>query len=173
MEFDDNFKNISDLENEILNGSGLYCIRLKENSKLPERYENILDDRAYKYIYIGKATTTLRSRLKEELEHVGPGTFFRSIGCVLGYRPMYGHLIGRANQNNYKFSDDDTDKIIDWLKNNVEVSIVKYDGDFSIEAELIRKYSPLLNIKHNPNSLHELGVDRQECIRIARGELNT
>jgi hypothetical protein len=173
MNFDDNFKDISDLDDETLDSSGLYCIRLKENSRLPDRYQNILDIREIKYIYIGKATTTLRSRLEEELKHIRPGTFFRSIGCVLGYRPMYGHLIGRANQNNYKFSDDDTDKIIDWLKNNVEVSIVKYDGDFSIEAELIRKYSPLLNIKHNPNSLHELGVDRQECIRIARGELNT
>ena len=170
MEFDDNFKNISDLENELLNGSGLYCIRLKENSKLPERYENILDDRAYKYIYIGKATTTLRSRLKEELEHVGPGTFFRSIGCVLGYKPMPGHLIGLANQNNYRFSHDDKMKIIDWLNDNIEVCIVRYEGNFNIEAKLIKKYCPLLNITHNPKKLQELKDDIQKCKRIARGE---
>ncbi len=170
MNFDDNFKNIFDFDNEILNGSGLYFIRLKENSKLPERYQNILDNREFKYIYIGKATTTLRKRLKAELKHLGPGTFFRSIGCVLGYKPMAGHLVGLVNQDNYRFSIDDKKRIIDWLNDNIEVSIVKYDGDFSIEAELIKKYSPLLNIKHNPSQLQILIDDREECKRIARGE---
>jgi len=165
----DNFRSISNLDDEILDSSGLYCIRLKENSKLPERYQSILYSREIKYIYIGKATNTLRERLKEELEHIRPGTFFRSIGCVLGYRPIEGHLRGMVNQNNYRFSDDDTDRITDWLKNNVEVSIIKHDGDFSIEAELIRRYCPLLNIRHNPESLNELEEDRSECIRIARG----
>ena len=171
MEFDDtNFRDISDLDNEILNGRGLYCIRLKENSRLPERYQNILDSREFKYIYIGKATATLRSRLQEELEHRRPGTFFRSIGCVLGYQPIPGHLIGMSNQNNYIFSDEDTDRITDWLNSNVEVSIIKHDVDFSIETELIRRYCPLLNIRHNPERLNELEEDRLECIRIARGE---
>lgn len=172
MNFNDNFKNISDLDNEILNSSGLYCIRLKEGSKLPERYQNILNDRAFKYIYIGKATTTLRSRLKEELEHVGPGTFFRSIGCALGYNPMPGHLIGLANQNNFRFSQDDKMRIIDWLNDNIEVSILKYEGDFSIEAELIKEFCPLLNYQHNPKKLQELKDDRKKCIKIARRELN-
>ena len=172
INFDDNFKNISDLDSEILDGSGLYCIRLKENSSLPERYQNILDKREFKYLYIGKATTTLRSRLNEELEHLGPGTFFRSIGCVLGFTPMPGHLAGLANQNNYRFSDDDKMRIIDWLNDNIEVSIVKYEGDFNIEAELIEKYCPLLNSTHNPKKLQELKDDRRECRRIARGELN-
>ncbi|HOA20641.1 MAG: hypothetical protein KA807_14940 [Prolixibacteraceae bacterium] len=170
MEFDDNFKNLSDLDDETLDSSGLYCIRLKENSKLPDRYQNILDSRKIKYIYIGKATTTLRSRMKEELEHIGPGTFFRSIGCALGYKPMHGHLIGLANQNNYRFSQDDKMKIIDWLNDNIEVSIVKYEGDFNIEANLIKQYCPLLNITHNPKKLQELKEDRQNCKRIARGE---
>lgn len=168
MKFD-NFKDISDLNDKILDDSGLYCIRLKENSKLPERYQSILDNRESKYIYIGKASTTLRSRLQEELEHIRPGTFFRSIGCVLGYKPIKGHLIGMTNQKNYKFSQHDTESIINWLINNIEVSLVKYEGDFSIEIELIRKYCPLLNIRHNPKRLEELEADRRECIRIARG----
>ena len=37
---------------------------------------------------------------------------------------MKGHLIDKANQNNFKFSKEDTDKIISWLKENVEISIV-------------------------------------------------
>lgn len=165
----DNFRSISDLDTEIMDSSGLYCIRLKENSRLPERYQNILDSREIKYIYIGKATNTLRERLKEELEHIRPGTFFRSIGCVLGYRPIEGHLRGMVNQNNYRFSDDDTGKISDWLKKNVEVSIIKHDGAFNIETELIKRYCPSLNIRHNPKKLMELEEDRKKCIRIARG----
>lgn len=165
----DNFRRISDLDTEIMDSSGLYCIRLKENSRLPERYQNILDSREIKYIYIGKATNTLRERLKEELEHIRPGTFFRSIGCILGYRPIEGHLRGMVNQNNYRFSDDDTGKISDWLKKNVEVSIIKHDGAFNIETELIKRYCPLLNIQHNPKRLMELEEDRKKCIRIARG----
>ena len=167
-----NFRSIPNIDEEILDSSGLYCIRLKENSMLPDRYQNILDSREVNYIYIGKATNTLRERLMEELEHIRPGTFFRSIGCVLGYRPIEGHLRGMANQNNYRFNDEDTDRITEWLINNVEVSIIKHDGDFSIETELIRRYCPLLNIRHNPERLNELEEDRRECIRIARGEFN-
>lgn len=64
-------------------------------------------------------------RLGQELNHKKPGTFFRSIGCVLGYLPIKGHLKGKANQNNYKFSQDDTLEIINWLKDNIELSIVE------------------------------------------------
>ena len=38
---------------------------------------------------------------------------------MLGYSPMKGHLIGKANQDNFKFSKEDTNKIIIWLKENV------------------------------------------------------
>jgi hypothetical protein len=91
---------------------------------------------------------------------------------VLGYRPIYGHLRGMANRNNYRYSEDDTDRIIDWLKSNVEINIVRYDGNFSIEAELIKEFCPLLNYQHNPIKLQELKDDRKKCIKIARGELN-
>lgn len=165
-----NFKLISQLDNVILNKKGFYCIRLKEKSKLPNRYQSILEVRKYKFIYIGKAEKTLRQRLGQELEHKSAGTFFRSIGCVLGYSPMKGHLIGKANQNNFKFSIEDTSKIICWLKENVEVSIVEYEGEFDAkENELIKEYTPLLNIDKNPSKLQELIYDRKKCRNIAIG----
>jgi len=163
------FKSIKDLNQDILNSTGFYCIKLKDNSKLSDRYQSILDKRTHKFIYIGKAEgQTLRERLAQELELKKPGTFFRSIGCVLGYLPKKGHLKGKSNQNNFKFSKTDKKEIINWLKNNVELSIVKFEGDFSIESELIKKYCPLLNDTHNPMKLQELKDDKDKCRKIAR-----
>ncbi|WP_312907034.1 GIY-YIG nuclease family protein [Tissierella praeacuta] len=165
-----NFKGILQLDNRILGKKGFYCIRLTEKSKLPNRYQSILEERQYKFIYIGKAEKTLMQRLEQELEHKSPGTFFRSIGCVLGYSPIKGHLIGKSNQDNFKFSKEDTSKIISWLKENVEISIVEYEGNFDlIEGELISKYTPLLNIDKNPSKLQELINDRKRCKNIAIG----
>ena len=90
--------------------------------------------------------------------------------AVLEYLPIEGHLKGRSNQNNYKFSDSDRNGIIKWLSDNVEVSIVTYDGDFGIENELISKYCPLLNDSHNPMKLKELKEDKDKCRKYARGD---
>lgn len=164
-----NFKSIADLNEEVLNRKGLYCIRLKLGSSLPKKYQDILERRQHKYIYVGKAERTLRQRLEQELMHKRPGTFFRSIGCVLGYEPIVGHLIGMRNQNNYKFSTEITNEIIEWLGNNIEVSIINYDGNFGIEKSIIEILCPLLNIDNNPLVLQELNEDRQRCRDIARG----
>jgi len=167
---DGDFRNFADLDQDVLECSGLYCIRLQKHSKLPERYQNILDKRKHKLIYIGKAEgQSLGARLSQEIEHKKPGTFFRSIGCVLKYLPMKGHLNGKSNQNNFKFSKDNTAEIVKWLKANVEISIVQYTNSFDIENELIRKYCPLLNDTHNLLRLQELIDDKAECRKIARG----
>lgn len=156
---DNNFKGISQLDKELLDKKGFYCIRLKEKSRLPAKYQVILESRKYRIIYIGKAEKTIKQRLEQELEHKSPGTFFRSIGCVLGYLPMKGHLIGKVNQNNFKFSKSDTKEIANWLRENIEVSIVAYEGNFNlIEGKLIEKYTPLLNIDKNPWNLKNLLV---------------
>ncbi|MCF8348733.1 MAG: hypothetical protein K9G61_07965 [Bacteroidales bacterium] len=165
-----NFRQYIDLESNTLDKTGFYCLRLKENSKLSDRYQLILDKRMFKYLYIGKAEgQTLRERLGQEIEHKSPGTFFRSIGCVLRYSPIKGHLKGHSNQNNYKFSTTDTAEIVKWLISNVEISIVEYSGSFEIEKWFIQKYCPLLNDTHNPMKLQELKDDKDKCRKIARG----
>lgn len=165
-----NFRQYNDLDSNILDKTGFYCLKLKENSKLPDRYQLILDKRKFKYLYIGKAEgQTLRERLGQEIEHKSPGTFFRSIGCVLRYSPIKGHLKGHSNQNNYKFSLTDTLEIVKWLVSNVEISIVEYNGSFEIEKVIIQKYCPLLNDTHNPMKLQELKDDKDKCRKIARG----
>jgi hypothetical protein len=166
----ENFKQYIDLNSNILDKTGFYCLRLKVNSRLPDRYQTILDKRKVKYLYIGKAEgQTLRERLEQEIEHKSPGTFFRSIGCVLRYSPIKGHLKDHSNQNNYKFSTTDTAEIVKWLKSNVEISIVEYNGSFEIEKDFIKKYCPFLNDTHNPMKLQELKDDKDKCRKIARG----
>lgn len=83
---------------------------------------------------------------------------------------MKGHLIGNVNQKNFRFSKEDTSNIINWLKENVEVGIVEYEGEFDTkENELIEEYTPLLNIDKNPLKLQELIDDRKKCRNIAIG----
>jgi len=166
----ENFKQYSDLDARILDSTGFYCLKLKTNSRLPKKYQTILDNRKLKYLYIGKAEgQTLRERLEQEIEHKSPGTFFRSIGCVLRYSPIEGHLKGQSNQNNFKFSSSDTAEIINWLKSNIELSIVENIGSFEIEKDLIETFCPLLNDTHNPMKLQELRDDKAKCRKIARG----
>lgn len=164
------FRNFYELSESILSKTGLYFIKLKNGAKLPTRYQTILDQRSHRIIYIGKAQgQSLRDRLNQEIYHTSPGTFFSSIGAVLNYKPIPGHLKGKRNQKNYKFSPTDTNSISNWLLQNTEFVIKEVQGDFSVEDELIRKYCPLLNDKSNPLRLSELREDRKKCREIAVG----
>ncbi|MBU2928336.1 GIY-YIG nuclease family protein [Winogradskyella psychrotolerans] len=165
------FTQIEKLDKNKLDETGIYCFRLKANSKLPEKYQRILDNKQNRIIYIGKAEgQSLASRLSQEFYHTSPGTFFRSIGAVLNFQPIAGHLIGKSNQKNYKFSKPNTELIISWLVNNVEICVFNCSNDFTIEKELIKKYKPILNHTHNPEKCQELVNDRRKCRMIATNE---
>lgn len=61
---------------------GLYCIKLRKSVRIPAKYGKVREDGV---IYIGQASTSLRNRFwKQELNHIGAATFFRSIGAMLG-----------------------------------------------------------------------------------------
>lgn len=176
--------NQNDIENQLTNGTfkkaglidsivpaqtGFYCIRLVKGAKLPERYQCHLDKRKHTIIYLGKAEgqTLYKRFLGQEMRAKGHGTFFRSIGAVLGYKPEKGSLKNAKNKNNYTFSVADEEKIIKWINHNLEVNWVEYQGDFSIEAQFISNYRPLLNDSHNPVKLEELRIDKANCRTIA------
>lgn len=164
------FRKASLIDSIVPDQTGFYCIRLAKDSKLPERYQSHLKDREHNIIYLGIAAgqTLYKRFLGQELRAKGHGTFFRSIGAVLGYTPERGSLINAANKNNYKFSKSDKAKIIDWINQNLEVNWVTFEGDFSIEAQWISKHCPLLNDTHNPLKLQELKIDKDNCRSIAR-----
>ncbi len=162
------FKSVSSLSADAIpNESGIYCIKLRENSTLPSKYGKIREDRI---IYIGIASKSLRERLwEEELNHKRAATFFRSIGAMLDYLPPKGSLYGKKTRN-YKFSLEDTDKIRKWMRHSLRANYIKVKETeiISIEDALIKKYTPLVNISKNPKASEELKKDRLHCIDYAK-----
>ena len=148
---------------------GVYAIRLRAGSSLPEPFETHLASRRSRLIYIGKATSLAKRMLGNELRGRGHGTFFRSIGAVLGYRPAAGSLVGKANQYNFSFVAEDRARIVTWINGHLEVSwaIVPQADVRAAEKALILEHLPLLNLEGNPLALAELDTLRIECRTIA------
>ena len=156
---------------QVLATPGYYAIFIDDPCALPNPFQELLVERGTtRLIYIGLATVSLYDRLvKQDLRHQQPSTFFRGIGCVLNYRPPPGSLVGNKNQNNYRFSANDTAKIVEWIDEQLSVSWIKAEPALeTIEECLIRKYHPLMNTKHNPSAIPELADLRRECRMIAR-----
>ena len=149
--------------------AGLYCIKLRKGAKLPAKFGKVREDGI---IYIGQASTSLYKRFwKQELNHRGAATFFRSIGAMLGYLPPKGSLAGKSTRN-YKFSPDDTEAIRKWMQQNLLVSYVIGDASLldEVEEALIRKYTPLVNIAKNPAASAELSAARDKCVAYSKSE---
>ncbi len=164
-----NFKSTNEIDCLVPNASGLYCIRISDINKLPSPFNSILKERNHNIIYIGIASQSLSKRfLNQELRAKGHGTFFRSIGAVLGYLPPKGSLVEKKNKRNYKFSPKDEEKIIDWMNTNLVVNWVEINTNLeSIETILINKYEPLLNLAKNPAALEILSELRKKYVNIA------
>lgn len=163
------FKSVGSIDNLVPHNSGLYCIRITDINKLPKPFNIFLADRQHDIIYIGIATSSLNKRfLNQELRANGHGTFFRSIGAMLGLRPPKGSLVKKANKRNYKFSSADEQKIIKWINDNLKVNWIEFSGDLeTVETKLINKHRPLINLAKNPSALKELSDLRKICVQIA------
>lgn len=164
-----NFKNVSTIEHLIPDKPGLYCIRIDNINSLPKPFDNLIRERNHNIIYIGIATTSLRKRFyNQELRAKGHGTFFRSIGAVLSFRPPKGSLLNMANKKNYKFQPSDQSKIIEWINKNLLINWIEINDNLeSIENSLIIKHKPLFNLAKNPSALKQLSDLRAECVSIA------
>ena len=164
-----NFKKAILIDNLVPNEPGLYCIRIENIDKLPEPFNSNLKVRNHNIIYIGIASQSLQKRfLNQELRANGHGTFFRSLGSILGFRPEKGSLRAKANKKNYTFKANDEQLIIKWINENLLVNWVTFNGDFEgVETGIIQRHLPLINISKNPKALKELSDLRAECVRIA------
>lgn len=165
------FLSVNELQNgkKIPNLPGLYCIKLKPGIVLPEKFGKVIEDGI---IYIGIASTSLYQRLwEQELNHKSAATFFRSIGAMLGYLPLKGSLVAKRNKRNYKFNEEDTEKIKNWMKLSLLINFVSVVNSKSeikeIEKSLIKEFSPLVNIEHNDNKSHALIEARAKCVQWA------
>ncbi|QPE05511.1 hypothetical protein IT882_05705 [Microbacterium schleiferi] len=168
---DGSFRPAGEIDAIVPNDFGVYAIRLRVGSSLPEPFPTHLASRRSRLIYIGKATSLLKRMLRNELRGRGHGTFFRSIGAVLGYRPVAGSLVGKANQYNFSFVAEDRARIVAWIDENLEVSWAVFPEPDVREAEkaLILKHTPLLNLDGNPLALAELDALRIERRTTAAG----
>lgn len=108
----------------------------------------------------------------QELFAKGHGTFFRSLGALLGHRPEKGSLVEKKNQKNYRFPKRDEQKIAKWIIDNLAVNWIELEEDVRpfIEKCLIEKHLPLLNLSNNPAKIQKIEELREECIRIAKSE---
>lgn len=172
---DNNFKSAAIVDKIVPPKAGVYCIRISDKNTLPTPYDKLLAARGHDIIYIGIASSSLKTRfLNQELRAIGHGTFFRSIGAVLGFRPIKGSLSNKTNKYNYTFSSEDEVKIIEWINKNLIVNWVEVDNGFQIiESTLLNKYLPLLNLSKNPSALIELTKLRAECVGIACASNNS
>lgn len=149
---------------------GLYCIKLRKGVRLPAKYGKAREDGV---IYIGQASTSLYQRFwRQELNHHGAATFFRSIGAMLGYLPPKGSLLGKKNQNNFKFSPEDTEAIRKWMRESLTVNFIAFSTETmdDVEKKLIDKYRPLVNYAHNPDYSRELEAVKDKCREYARSK---
>ena len=147
-------------------------LRIEDVNALPFDFSRILEERGHNILYIGKTEVSLLTRMwEQELHQNGAGTFFRSIGSVLGFVPEPGSLEGKKNKKNYKFSKENRISIVRWIEDHLLINFVPFDGDVeSVETKLIQKYVPLLNIDKNPLKSEKLEELRDRCRKIARGE---
>lgn len=170
---DELFRPASEIDSFVPEEFGVYANPLPLGSMLPEPFGATLEQRETRLIYIGQAErqTLLTRLLDNELRARGNGTFIRSIGAVLGYRPPYGSLAGRARVQNYRFAPADRIAIVEWINQHVEVSwaVLPQPAVHDIEVALIGEHKPLLNIQDNPRALPERSVLRAECRAIAAG----
>ncbi len=167
---EENFQPVAGIDHRIPKEPGIYCLRIKNTTNLPSPFNHELQARNHNIIYIGIASQSLFSRLQQELRAKGHGTFFRSIGAILGYRPEKGSLINKSNKRNYTFPKNDELKIIKWINENLLINWFRTHDFTSFEAPLIEEHLPLINIDYNPSALDLLRKLRAECVRIANEE---
>lgn len=164
-----NFRPVDKLDIcDIPNVSGIYAIRIRDISILPEKFRCELENRDENLLYVGIASQSLRERLwNDELHAKKSATFFRSIGAMLGMLPPKGSL--SLKSYNYKFSAEDNKKIIEWMEQSLLINFVTNNDDIkSIEKVIIKKYQPIINIEHNPYPFTPLKDMRAECRNYAR-----
>lgn len=170
---DGSFRPAGEIDAVVPDEFGVYAIRLRSGAALPEPFQSLLDDRDTGLIYIGQAEkqTLLKRLLGNELRARGNGPFIRSIGAVLGYRPPFGSLAGRARVQNYRFAPADRIAIVEWINAHLEVSwaTLPQAEVHAVEVALVREHTPLLNLQDNPRALPELKALRFECRTIAAG----
>jgi hypothetical protein len=140
---------------------GKYAFFVNSLADLPEAFRVEANTRfAPQLLYVGKADKSLLVRVwEQECQHKRPGTFFRSVGAMLGYMSPQGG-------KNFEFARDDKTRVIEWIASRLLVAwgVTPAPGSHLItERALIKQHAPLLNIASNPKKFRELQLLRAMC----------
>lgn len=149
---------------------GLYAIFVDDPCSLPSPYSEDLAARKTTLIYVGKAGTSLQTRLVgQDLRHRSPSTFFRGVGAILGYRPEPGSAATPSKAKNYHFSAHDEKAIRSWIDEHLLISWLELPrGEPErIEPGVIHANCPLMNLPHNPRPCEALRRARADCRAVA------
>lgn len=138
---------ISACEPVLPHTSGLYAFYLNADTPLHPAFREKLSACPHpSRLYIGKASSNLHARIwEQECQHRRPGTFFRSVGVMLGH-------VSPTGGRNFRFSTNDHQATIAWIRDSLSVAWLTMPpaGIGHIETQLIHRHMPLLNIQHNP-----------------------
>lgn len=162
-----------------VNHIGIYRVFIRDYEKLcdlapdlakeicarKERYP-ALD---WKLIYVGQAKGNggLLTRFRQEFRQEGKGTFFRSIGAVLGETPRVSQNEGEIR--NYVFEGEAKERVINFIEETMGVQYESLDNAPIIitDEPEIRVKKPILNIRHNPLPSQFVKSGRDRCRQIA------
>jgi hypothetical protein len=158
------------------NFSGIYHIFIRDMSEFestdscPQLHNEARSRNINGLIYIGKASGEggMLARLRQELLGVGRGTFFRSIGAVLGESPRLAR--NQREIPNYVFDGAAKERIKTFIRDHLVVELECLNENIEQEeTRRIEKYKPPLNIDGNTNRWQYLIEQRERCRNIARG----
>ena len=140
---------------------GKYAFFVEAVGRLPKPFvQEAMTRPVPTLLYIGKADVSLAQRVwLEECQHRRPGTFFRSVGAMLGYKSPKGGP-------NYEFAPSDKHRVIEWIASNLRVAWqaeVLEQSHRVGEQALISEFLPLLNLQGNPRKFAELTRLRAVC----------
>jgi hypothetical protein len=152
---------VSQAEHLLPDDPGKYAFFIKDLQHLPAPFACEAETRPLpNLIYIGKADVSLRQRVwHEECQHRRPGTFFRSVGAMLGF-------ISPKGGRNYEFAPPDKQLIVEWIASRLGVAWEAESvasSHYDAEQTLIRRFTPLLNLQGNPRKFAELSLLRARC----------
>ena len=103
-------------------------------------------------LYVGKTNQGLNSRIGKTHFNgtAGRSTLRKRLGCLFGYK-LIPRSKNNPNDGKTTFETCDEERLSKWMRDNLIVFYATVINDIeSVEDELIRSYSPPLNLQQVP-----------------------